>query len=102
MAKIKNPFQNIQIVTHRSNPLTKSVVIAAIVLSIAAVIALGWTQNALEAEIQQMREEAAFLQQENAELAESQLDAENIQGVMDIAQEELDLVDPDTILIQPQ
>ena len=102
MANIKNPFQNIQIVVSRSNPLTKSVVIAAIVLSMAAVIALRWTQNALEAEIQQMREEAAFLQQENAELAESQLDAENIQGVMNIAQEELDMVDPDTVLIQPQ
>ena len=102
MAKFKNPFQNIQIVIHRSNPLTKAVVIAAIVLSMAAVIALHWTQNALEAEIQQMRQEAAELQQENAELAESQLDAGNIQGVMDIAQEELDLVDPDTVLIQPK
>jgi len=102
MAKIKNPFQNIQIVVSRSNPLTKSVVIAAIVLSMTAVIALHWTQNALEAEIHQMRQEAAALQQENAELAESQLDAGNIQGVMDIAQEELDLVDPDTVLIQPK
>ena len=102
MAEKKNPFRNVQVVYHRSKPLTKVVVIAAIVLSIAALVTLRWTQNEIAAETQDLRQEAAGLEQENADLQEKIDGLGSVQSVMDIAQEELGLVDPDTIIIQPE
>ena len=46
MAKIKNPFSRFRLVYRRSKPLTKMVVVAAIVLSMAALISLGEAKDA--------------------------------------------------------
>ena len=101
MEKIKNPFRNVQVVYHRSKPLTKVVVIAAIALSIAALITLRWAQLDIQAQTQDMRQEAAQLEQENAQLEDKINDLGSVQSVMDIAQEELGLVNPDTVIIVP-
>ena len=100
MVQFKNPFQNVKIVFRRSRPLTKVVVIAAILLSMAALIALRWTLNDIQAETQDMRSEAARLEQENAELEEKIGELGSVQSMMDIAEEELGLVDPDTVVIE--
>ena len=102
MAEKKNPFSDVQVVYRRSKPLTKVVVIAAIVLSIAALITLRWTQNDIRAEIEDMRQQITQLEQENAALEEKIDNLGSIQGVMDVAQEELGLVDPSTVIIQPE
>ena len=102
MANIKNPFAGIRVVYRRSNPLTKVVVCAAIVLSMAALIALGWTQSGLQQELRDMRAEAARLEAENAELEEKIDGLGSVQSVMEIAEEELGLVAPDTVMIQPE
>ena len=102
MAEKKNPLGEIQVVYRRSKPLTKVVVIAAIVLSMAALIALRWTQNDILAQIQAMREEAAQLEQENAELREDIDELGSVQSVEEIAQEELGLVNPDTVIVDPE
>ena len=102
MAKFENPFRDVKIVYRRSKPLTKVVVIAAIVLSMAALITLGMTMRDIRGELQDMRAEAARLEQENAELEDKIDDLGSVQSAMDIAEEELGLVDPDTVIIKTE
>lgn len=101
MAEFKNPFRGIKVEYARSHPLTKVVVIALIVLSMAALITLRWSRIQLNREIEQMRQEAAQLEAENEALKEKLAELGSVEGVEHIAEDELDLVDPDTIVIDP-
>jgi cell division protein FtsL len=101
MAEFKNPFRDIKVEYTRSHPLTKVVVIALIVLSMAALITLRVSSIRLHREIEQMRQEAAQLEAENQVLKEKLEELGSVEGVEHIAEEELDLVDPDTIVIVP-
>ncbi len=101
MAERKNPIPTGKVVFRRSRPLTKVALTAAIVLSMAALIALRWTQTDLETQTEQMRAEAAALEYENAALEEKISILGSVRSVLDIAMEELGLVDPDTVIIQP-
>ena len=100
MAKINPPFRNIKVEYARSHPLTKVVVIALIVLSMAALITLRWSSVQLNREIEQMRREAVQLEAENQVLKEKLKELGNVDGIAYIAEEELGLVDPDTIIIE--
>ena len=102
MAEKTNPLRNVQVKFRRSKPLTKIVVIAAIALSTVALITLRWVQNDIEAETQRMQEEAAQLIEENADLQGKIDDLGSLDSITDIAQSELDMVDPDTTFFEPQ
>lgn len=101
MAKLKNPFRGLKVEYSRSHPLTKVVVIVLIVLSMAALIALGWSQADMRRQIEEMRREVAQLESENQDLREKIDALDSVEGVENIAQEELGLVDPNTIVIDP-
>jgi cell division protein FtsB len=66
----------------------------------AALITLRWTLNDIQKQTQDMKAEAARLEQENAELEDKIDQLGSVQSAMDIAQEELGLVDPDTVVIE--
>ena len=102
MTKRKNPFNRVRLVYRRSKPLTKLVVAVAIVLSMAALITLRLAQDRIEAQTNDMLAEAARLEQENQELQDKIDTMDTVEGVVDIAQEELGLVEPDTIIIKPE
>ena len=102
MAETKKPLRNVQVKFRRSRPITKILVIAAIVLSTVALLTLRWVQNDIERNTQEMREEAAELVKENAELEQKKDNAGSVQGVMDIAESELGYVDPDAVFFEPQ
>lgn len=85
-----------------SSKLLKIVVAALIVFSMAALLALGWMGKGLAERTQAQKDAAAVLEQENRDLQEKIDNVDTIQGVQDIAREELGLVDPDTIVIQPE
>lgn len=101
MSKIKLPFRDIKVEYTRTHPLTKVVVIGLILVCTAALITLGWSGHRMKREIAQLREEAAELAAENAELREKIDVLDSVEGVENIAQEELEMVDPDTIVIDP-
>ncbi len=101
MAPFKNPFRDIKVEYTRSHPLTKAVVIGLIVVCMAALITLRLTTAHLKREIAELRGEAALLEQENADLREKIDNLDSVEGVEEIAENELDLVDPDTIVIDP-
>lgn len=101
MAEFKIPFRDIKVTYTRSHPLTKVVVIALILVCTAALITLMWSGSRLENEIADLRGEAANLEAENAELKDKIDDLDSVEGVENIAEDELELVDPDTIVIDP-
>ena len=88
-----------QILLRRSSPVTKIVAVVAIILSIAALIALRWTQNDITAQTQAMKSEAAQLESENEELQDKIDRLGSVSSVQEIAEEELGLVDPDTVIV---
>ena len=101
MGERKNPFRNLKFVLRPSTPLLKIVVILVILFSMAALLALSWVRSSILARTADMRDEAAGLEYQNEVLEEKigQLDSE--QSVKDIAREELGLVDPDEVIVDP-
>ena len=94
--------KKIRIEFRSSSNLLKIVVAVLIVFSMAALLALGWMHSGLRERIQAQKDAAATLEQENRDLQEKIDDAGSVQSVQDIAREELGLVDPNTIVIQPE
>jgi cell division protein FtsB len=85
-----------------SSNLLKTVVAVLIVFSMAALLALGWMNSGLREQTQAQKDAAAALEQENRDLQEKIDNVDTVQGVQDIAREELGFVDPNTIVIQPE
>ena len=102
MAEIKDFFSRIKLVRQRSSNLSKIVVIVTIVLCMAALGTLRLAMNKIENQTEELRTQAAALEYENSELEQKIQDVGSVQSVHDIAQEELGLVSPDTVVFQPE
>ena len=101
MAERANPFRNIRFIV-RPGPRKLKIILALLVLACAAaIIALGIVQAGIRHQTQAALDQAASLTQENAELTEKQENLGSSSSIKDIAQDELGLVDPDTIIIDP-
>ena len=94
--------QKIRVEFRSSSNLLKIVVAVLIIFSMAALLALGWMRSGIREQIQAQKNAAAALEQENRDLQEKIDNVDSVQGVQDIAREELGLVDPNTIVIQPE
>ena len=93
--------RNVQFVIRPSSPLLKIVVTVLIVFSMAALIALSWVRQSIQVKTEDMRQQAVALQQQNEDL-ENKIDMlGSVQSVEQIAQDELGLVKPDTVIITP-
>lgn len=102
MAKKSNIFSRVRLVCRRSSPLTKCVVLTAVVLSIIALLTLrGAILDAKEKEAE-LRNEAAALEQENKSLLERIAELGTVQSIKDLAGKLLGLVDPDTVIFLPE
>ena len=101
MEEKKNPPVKRKVVVRPAPPLLKIAACLLILFSMAALLALRWVHNGIQAETQVLTDQAAAVQAENEDLSEKIGDLGSVQSVKDIAQEELDLVDPDTVVIHP-
>lgn len=101
MAKLQQIISRIQLVYRRSQTATKIVVILMLLLSIGALVTLRLTMNELQAETRALQAQAADLAAANEALTEDIGNLGSVQSVMDIAEEELDLVQPGTVVYQP-
>ena len=101
MANIINNLKNIQPVYRRSSNKTKVIVIIFLVIGIASLFVLRGAINDAEAANAALESQAAELEENNSDLQENIDNLDTVQGVEQIAQDELGLVDPDTVLIQP-
>ena len=102
MAEKKNPFSKFKLVYRRSNPLVKIMASAAIVFSMLAILTLILIRGSVEEKTSQLRQEASRLEQANAALEAKIAVLGSVQGVRQMAEEELGLVSPGTIFIDVQ
>lgn len=102
MEEKKNPQKKVKIVVRSSPPALKIVLIVLIVLSMAALMALRLVHNNIRSEIQNLESEAAAVEYANSKLDQRLEDPGSVENVMDMAKEELGMVDPDTVIIDPQ
>ena len=102
MEKIINYLRRVKLVVRKSRPVTKVVALCAVVLSTVALLTL---QNAILTSRENtaaLMDQAGKLQQQNQEL-ENRIDGlDTAEGIRDIAENELGLVDPDTVIIVPE
>ncbi len=101
MATEKKPRSRIRLVYRRSSPLLKCVVMAAIVLSMVAILSLRSAIVDLRSSTDSLRSEAAGLEQENQQLEKSIAELGTVQSIKRIAREKLSLVDSDSVFFDP-
>ena len=83
-------------------PIIKIALLGVLVLSITALIAIHYGISKKDAQNQQLEQQVTELEQENQKL-EDQIDKlGSVESVEDIAQNELGLVNPGTVIIQPE
>lgn len=101
MAERFTPFRNIRFIV-RPGPRKLKIVFTALILAcIAALAALGIVRSRIQQQTQAALDQAATLEQENQELTEKKENLGSNSSIEEIAREELGLVDPDTIIIDP-
>ncbi len=98
----KNPLGNIKLVLRRSRPLTKVVVLSCVVLCILALLTLRSALLKTREQTEDLRTQAMELEQENNRLEQYIKELGTIQGIIRIAQEKLGLIEPDSMIIQPE
>jgi len=101
MAERENSLRNIRVVVRPATRKLKIIFIVLILICAAALAALGMIRGLVEKQTQAVLDQAAALEQENEELAKKTDELGTSNSIKDIAREELDLVDPHTVLIEP-
>lgn len=102
MAERTNPFRNIRFIVRPGPRKLKIILIALILICAAALVALGVVRGRIQQQTQAALDQAAALEQENRELTEKQEKLGTNSSIKEIAKDELGLVDPDTIVIDPE
>ncbi len=102
MEEKRSPLKKVKVVIRPSSPALKIVVIVLILFSMAALLALRWVHSGILEETQNLKEEAAQVEHANSELEEKIDQIGSVQSVQDIAEDELGLVDPDTVVVNPE
>ena len=102
MAKIKEKFKLIKLRLRSSPRSTKIMLIVAIVFAMTALIALRMAITDLNNRTEALRDKAAALEQENKDLQENIGILGSVQSIIQIARDELGLVDPDTVILDPE
>ena len=101
MEQRTNPFRSIRIIP-RPGPRNLKIIIAALLLACSvALIALGVVHSRIQQKTRDALDQAAALEQENADLADKTENLGSSSVIKEIARDELGLVDPGTILIDP-
>ena len=101
MPERTNPFRNIRFVLRPGPRKLKVIFILLILISAIALGTLGLVRRQIQQRTQAVLDQAAILEQENDNLTERKENLGSSSSIKDIAREELDLVDPDTIIIEP-
>ena len=101
MEEKKNPLKTVKVEMRPASNVLKIVVIVLILFSMAALLALRWVHNGILNQTEVLKDEAAAVEHANSELQEKIDDLGSVQSGQDIARDELGLVDPDTVVIEP-
>lgn len=102
MAQLIKYLSSVRLVYRRSTSLTKIVVASAVVLSMAALLVLHGALDATAADTEALRQQAIALENENSRLELYLEQKGTVAEIVRVAQEKLGLVEPDTVVIQPE
>ena len=102
MRKIRKFLSSVRLVYKKTSTLTKLVVSTALVLSMAALLMLHGAIDATRNDTEELRQQAIALEQEKHQLEQYEKEKGTIQEVIRIAMERLGLVEPDSVVIQPE
>ena len=102
MAELKEFLSRIKFVYRRSSNITKVIVTVAILLSMTTLIALRLSTTALENRTEDLRNKAGMLEEANSELEQKIDELDSNKSIVEIAEEELDLVQPNAVAIQTE
>ena len=102
MAQKFTPHKHVKVEVRPASNILKIILILLILSSVVALIALRWVHNGILTEIADLKDEASGLEYANQELDRKTEELGSVQSIQDIAQEELGLVDPNTILVEPE
>ena len=94
--------KTVKVEFRRAVPALKIALILLILFSTAALVALRWVHNGIREQTDKLRNEAAAVEFANEQMEEKTANLDSIQSLQDIAKEELGLVDPRTVVIDPQ
>ena len=93
------PKEKRKLVLVRSAKAMKILAGLVVLFSIIALVALGWVRSSIRDLTEEKRQQAAALEQENAELVEKKAKLGSTDSIQDIAREVLGLVNPDTVIV---
>ncbi len=102
MAEFKTPIGKVRFVCRRSRIVTKLVILVAVLLSVMTLATLLLAIHSTRSQVEDLRVEAVQLEHENSRLDLYIRELGTIRGIIRIAQEELGLVEPGTVIIQPE
>ena len=102
MAELKDFLSRIKFVYRRTSHITKVIVAVAILVSMTTLIALRLSTTALENRTEDLRNKAGMLEEANSELEQKIDELGSNKSVVEIAEEELDLVQPNAVAIQTE
>lgn len=98
MEKLINLLSRIRLRYRRSSNLLKCVLLVMILLSSVTLVAIGAGIHEQNREREEQRRQAAALEQENQQLEENSSQLGTVDSAEQIANEELGLVDKDTVI----
>ena len=102
MANIKEILSRIRLTYRRTNNVTKIAVAAAIVACMVTLTVLGISIQTLKNRTEDLRQKAAILEESNRELSEDISELGSDKSTVEIAEEELGLVQPGAVVIQTE
>ena len=102
MANLKKLIGKIRFVKVKSRKLTIVALVVAIVLSMGALTLLHLSMYDLRSSTETLRQEAARLEAENEELVQDIDEVDSMHAIVEIAEEELGLVQPDSVFYQTE
>lgn len=93
--------KKIKLVFRRGSLPLKIAVLAMVLLSAAVLLTVWIYKEQAEKDRDDLRAQAIELEKENNRLTDAIDKLGTVQGIFQIAREELGLVDPDTVIIEP-
>ena len=102
MKLTNTPLGTITLKYRRSSTLTKVVVLITVVLSLAALLMLGYAIDTTQSATEELRQEAIGLEQEQSRLELYIRELGTVQCIIRLAQEKLGLIEPGSVIIQPE
>ena len=100
--KTKAPKKKVKVILRPSPLSLKILLIVLILVSTLALLALRWVTDSIRQETENLREKAAAVEYENGELEQKIDEVDSVKGVQSIAEEELHMVDANTVIIDPK